>query len=169
MAKVRTLTRLQLAKALDCNPRTIPKWQEEGMPVAERGRGGRASRYDEVAVRAWVEGHEKAVGQTDVARERARKEKAQAELAEQLHQARARNLLPADEVEKVVAARVAAARTLVLSWKSALVPTLARAFTLGGEAEMERVFDEAARRFLFELSGVKDTVSSQKRRKGEAA
>jgi phage terminase Nu1 subunit (DNA packaging protein) len=32
---------------------TVTKWEREGLPIAERGRRGQASRYDLVAVRAW--------------------------------------------------------------------------------------------------------------------
>lgn len=167
------LTRRQLAKALDVHMMTVTKWERDGLPVAERGRKGKPSKYSEIKARTWLAARDtaaKASGATDVARERARKERAQAVLAEQLAASRGRVLLPADEVEKAVAARVAAARTLALSWKSALVPTLARAFTLDGEAGMETVFDDAVRRFLYELSGTKEmTGSNAKRRKGEAA
>jgi phage terminase Nu1 subunit (DNA packaging protein) len=47
-------TRPQLAVIFRKDPRTIAKWLEEGLPVAARGRGGRASKYRLPDVVAWV-------------------------------------------------------------------------------------------------------------------
>lgn len=57
MAKSRKkiVTRLELADELGKNPRTIAKWQEECLPIVERGRGGRPSTYDLEAYRALVD------------------------------------------------------------------------------------------------------------------
>ena len=49
------VTRTELARLLDCHPRTIVKWTDESMPVAVRGKRGRPSRYDVVVCRAWKE------------------------------------------------------------------------------------------------------------------
>lgn len=170
MARRTTLTRLQLAKAMGCNGRTIAKWLEEGMPVEERGRGGRASRYDERKVRAWVAAREKAGGMSEVARERARKERAQAVLAEQLAASRSQDLLPRVDVERVWAAEVAAVRAKLLSWPATLADRLTRVASLEGEVGVERVLDEAVRDALRELAGGGDQVApAGKRRKGRAA
>jgi len=106
-----------------------------------------------------------------VAHERARKERAQAELAEQLHAARSRLLLPAEEVEKTVGARVAAARTTALAWKTMLVDRLELANTMEGRAGMQRVVDEQVDEFLYELAGVARAARSEpkRRKKGRAA
>jgi len=168
------LTRPELAKALGCNPRTVAKWQEEGLPVASRGRGGRASRYDETGVRAWVAAREEAAkqpGGLDWSQERARKEHWQGLLAEQLHKTRERELLPRLEAEKAWSAEVAAARTKLLAWRTTLSDRLTRAATLEGEPGVERVLDAAVRDVLRELAGGGEQRAPAKRRtkKGRAA
>lgn len=158
------MTRPELAKALGCDPRTIMKWQEEGMPVAARGLGGRASRYDEIECRAWLAAREEAARRPDrpldLAVERARKEHWQALLAEQTHQIRDGKLLPIDEVVKQTAARIAASRAVMLAIPTACAPKVMRAATIGGEAEVERVLTEEIRRALLELAGGK-TVADE--------
>lgn len=47
------LTRTQLAGAFAVHPLTITTWGEQGMPTAERGTRGRASRYALPAVVQW--------------------------------------------------------------------------------------------------------------------
>ena len=103
------LTRRELAALPDLpgqdgpvHMQTVTKWEREAMPVAERGRRGRPSRYDEAAVRAWLQVREETAkaGAPDLARERARKERAQAVLAEQLYAVRAGKLVDAATVER---------------------------------------------------------------------
>lgn len=169
MAK--TLTRKELAKLLGCDARTVSKWQEEGLPVAVRGRGGRPSRYDEAQVQAWIAVRTEAgkrEGALDWSQERALKEHWQAQLSEQLHAARARDLLPRVEVEKEWSAFVTAIRSKLLSWAATLTDRLDRARTLHGLPGMERAIDEAVRDVLRELAG-EQAASTQKRRKGRAA
>src|SRR5688572_1398209 len=48
------VTRLQLAKIFGKDPRTIARWLEEGMPVAQPGRGGKPSLFDVGACVRWV-------------------------------------------------------------------------------------------------------------------
>ena len=167
------LTRLELARALDCNPRTVAKWQEEGLPVASRGRGGRASRYEETEVRAWLAAREEVArvpgAGLDLAQERARKEHWQALLAEQTHKARERELLPRAEVEKEQGALVAAIRTKLLSLPTTYADRLGRAFTLHGMAGLEHALDDAMREALCELSGTGDQAAPEKRRRRRRA
>lgn len=149
------LTRKQLAAALDCNQRTIAKWQEEGLPVAVRGRGGRPSRYDEAQARAWLQQRAEAAqksGLVDVARERSRKERAQAVLAEQTYQMRQRELLPRAEVERVWSSEVAAVRTKLLAIPQAYADRAHRAATLEGVIGVEQVLRDAVVDALRELS-----------------
>ena len=149
------LTRRELALAMDVHPQTVTKWERDGLPIAERGRKGKPSRYHEAACRAWRTAREDAArssGLVDVAQERARKERAQAILAEQAYQARARELLPRHEVEKVWAAEVAAVRRKLLSWPMTLSDQLFRASALDGVAGLERVLTEAVHAVLLELS-----------------
>jgi hypothetical protein len=153
--KLKLVTRRQLADALGCDPRTIAKWQDEGMPVAVKGRGGRPSRYDQRSCIAWKKQREVAAtqpGHLDLLMERARKERAQAALAEQTFSMRMRDLLPRDEVEKAWAWEVGAVRTLLLTWKTTIADKLHRASALEGLPGVERVLDEAVRDVLNELA-----------------
>ena len=117
MSSPALITRRELAGALGCHPQTVNRWASEGMPVATPGRGGRASRYDEAACRAWMDTRRTAAeGEpVDLVRERARKERAQARLAEQQYAQRAGELLPRGEVEQVWAREIAAVRTKILA------------------------------------------------------
>jgi phage terminase Nu1 subunit (DNA packaging protein) len=142
------LTRKQLAAALNCNPRTLSKWQDDGMPVAAVGRGGRPSQYDEAACRAWLEARQPETdAPVDVARERARKEHAQALLVEQMYAIRARTLLPVEEVELAWSAEQAAVRAKLLALPQAYADRVARAVTkhglAGAEAVIRAMVDEA--------------------------
>lgn len=53
-------TRQQLAVIFAVDPRTIAKWLDEGLPVAARGRGGKASLYPIPACVQWVVKRERA-------------------------------------------------------------------------------------------------------------
>ena len=115
------VTRRELARRLDVVMMTITKWEQAGMPCAEPGRKGKASLYSELEVRKWLTAREKTAqtnGVHDVARERARKERAQAILAEQTVQIRARELVPRVQVERAWASEVAAVRAILLAWPS---------------------------------------------------
>lgn len=156
---------------------TVTKWEREGMPIAVRGRKGKPSLYRESDVRAWLMARDIGAvggGQAEVARERARKERAQAVLAEQLAAARARELLPRDEVRRAWEQIVAAVRTALLSAPVSYSDRLIRAYTLGGAQAHEQAFAEAMREVLHELA-TRDTdatpvnARSRKAGKGRAA
>jgi phage terminase Nu1 subunit (DNA packaging protein) len=165
------LTRRELAALLDVHMQTVTKWEQDGLPIAERGRKGKPSLYREADVRAWLQAREEAAkvpgAPLDVAQERARKEHWQALLAEQTHRARERELLPRVEVEKEQGALVAAIRTKLLALPTTYSDRLGRAFTLDGLPGLERAFDDAVRDVLRELAGGEQVVT--KRRKGRAA
>jgi phage terminase Nu1 subunit (DNA packaging protein) len=149
---------------IELHPQTISKLIEEGLPVAVRGRGGRASRFNVAAVQQFMKNRRSAGANgpaVNVAHERARKERAQARLAEQVHALRERELLPAQEVEKVWSAHVAAVRAKLLAWPSTLTDRLARAFTLDGIAGLERELNEAVRDVLRELAASDVPKASQ--------
>lgn len=151
------VTRVELARRLGQHPRTVAKWLEEGLPVKERGRGGRASKFDELEVRVWLEARNRAAaadgGELNWSQERARKEHWQALLAEQQHRMRERELLPAAEVAKVWAGHIAAVRTRLLSWPATLADRVHRAATLAGLPGVERELGAAVREVLLELAG----------------
>lgn len=148
-------TRRELATLLGVHPMTITKWQDEGMPIAARGSKGRPSRYREVDVRAWLQLREEAArkpGAVDVLHDRARRDRAQAALAEQAYLIRMRDLLPREEVEKAWTAEVTAVRTLLTAWATTLADQLFRACTVEGLPGIERVLQEATRDVLRELA-----------------
>jgi phage terminase Nu1 subunit (DNA packaging protein) len=96
------LTRRELAAALDAHVRTIAKWELEGLPVAKRGARGKPSMYDEAISRAWVRAHQTEVARNrqEAERARARKDSAQAALAEQLAATRSGELVRSADVER---------------------------------------------------------------------
>lgn len=171
------LTRLEVAYRLGVNPQTVTKWIEEGLPVAERGKGRRPSRYEESSVRRWVAAREKAIeGQRPGGRapggdgdapnliaSRARKELAQAIEAEQRVALRAGKLIPVEEVDKLWSGQVAAVRARLLSWPTALSDRLHRVAVTEGPAGVERVLFELTHDALRELAGG-TPPSSPKRR-----
>lgn len=147
------VTRRELAGRLEVVMQTVTKWEQDGMPVFERGRKGKPSTYSETAVRAWLterEARAKASGLVDVAQERARKERAQAQLAEQMHAQRAGKLLSVDEVTKIWAAEVTAIRAILLASYTNSADRVFRAATMEGlpgvEREMKSVAYEALRK-----------------------
>ena len=157
------LTRRALAEALSVDrPQpihmmTITKWEQHGMPVAERGRRGRPSLYRLLDVEAWLKQREessKVVGGSifDVQKARAEKDVAQAKLAEQTFQMRAGELLPRVDVEKAWASEISAVRTMLLSWATTLADRLHRAATLEGVAGVEQMLEEEIHGVLRELA-----------------
>lgn len=151
------LTRRELAEALNCDLRTIAKWADEGMPTAQRGRGGRPSLFDLAECQNWKGERDEAAARdapVDVARERARKERAQAQLAEQLFAKRAGELLETADVEKTWSAVVAAIRAKLLAAPMAYADRLYRAVTLDGLAGAEHVLRDVAHDVLRELAAI---------------
>lgn len=132
------------------------------MPVTTRGRGGRPSRYDEKIVRAWLAAREESAkpnGLVDVAKERARRERAQATLAEQTFLMRQRELLPRAEVEKIWAAEIAAVRTMLLASYTTHADRVFRAGTLEGLSGVEGALKDIANEVLRELANADRPVA----------
>lgn len=149
------LSRRDLAKALGCHMMTVTKWEREGLPIAERGGKGRPTHYREIDVRAWLQLRDEAAkqpGALNLMQERARRERAQAALAEQAHQIRMRDLLPREEVEKVWGGEVAAVRAKLLSWSQTLSDQVFRAATVEGLGAVERLLATAVDDVLRELA-----------------
>ena len=162
------LTRRELADCLDVVMQTVTKWEQAGMPVLAPGRKGVPSLYSEAAVRQWLAAREEAArnnGALDVARERARKEHAQALLAEQMYKARAGELLPRDEVEQAWLTEVAGARAVLIALPATYAARIHRASTLEGEAGVEHSLHDAVREVLRELSDPGRDAPSQASRR----
>jgi phage terminase Nu1 subunit (DNA packaging protein) len=156
----RHVTRKELAALLGCHMMTVTKWEQEGLPIASRGGKGRATYYDESQVRTWLQRRQDAAarstnGSVDLVKERARKERAQAVLAEQAYSIRTRDLLPRDEVEKGWSAVIGAVRTKLLSLPATLSDQLARAAVVDGEPGVERILQAAVTDALRELAQMK--------------
>ncbi len=151
----RLLTRIELAKRLGVYPDTISKWERAGLPVAEPGRRGLASLYELAEVQKWRSDREKTArdnGTVDLTREKARRERAQALVAEQTLAIRARELIPREEVAEVWSAEIAAVRSKLLAWPSTLSDRLHRAAELGGLRGIEKEIKAAVDELLLELS-----------------
>jgi phage terminase Nu1 subunit (DNA packaging protein) len=154
------------AQAGPVNSGTVSKWERDGMPVAVRGRGGRASLYREADCRAWLVAREAAAKKgaiVDVARERARKEHWQAVLARQTYRAREKELLPRAEVERAWSALVAAVRAKLLAVPAAHADRVHRAATLEGLPGVERALQEGIRDVLREMAGEGDASTEPAR------
>lgn len=156
MAKPRRLTQTQLAAELGCHARTIAKWIREGLPIAVRGRGGRPNQYDLELCRAWKDARDQAAadqdGPVDLARERARKDRAQALLAEQLYAVRAGKLLDAQAVQRAWAKEYAAIKTILIASYTSAADRVHRASTLDGLPGVEREMKAVAFAALREIS-----------------
>ena len=157
MVKKKLVNRRELAASLDppVVMQTITKWADAGMPVAEPGRKGKPSLYDEDKVREWLANREKAAqknGTVDLTRDRARKERAQAVLAEQTVAIRAKDLVPRVQVERAWAAEVSAVRAKLLAWPATISERLHRESAVRGVKGVERVIKEAAEGLLRELA-----------------
>lgn len=136
------ITRRELATRLDVHMQTITKWEREDLPIAERGRKGKPSLYNEVEVRAWLKAREDKAKGPDAPlnplAERANKERWQALLAEQTFLQRQRDLLPRQEIEKAWAAEVAAIRSVILAAPVTHADRIHRAAVLDGVVGVER-------------------------------
>jgi phage terminase Nu1 subunit (DNA packaging protein) len=149
------VTRRELAGRLNVVMQTVTKWEQAGLPVLELGRKGKPSIYSEKAVRLWLSKREKQAsdsGIVDVARQRARKEQAQAVLAEQMYAQRAGKLLPAEDVAKIWSAEIAAVRSVILSSYTTHADRVFRAATTGGLPGVELALKDLAYEVLRELA-----------------
>lgn len=136
---------------------TIDKWLQEAPPLPRvvAGTPGKAAQYSIPDCVAWfvrrLEAKHGGPGLNPL-EERARKERAQGQLAEQTFKARAGELLPAAEVERMWAAEVMAVKTKLLAWQQTLADRLHRTSTLEGLPGVERVLREAVRDVLTEFA-----------------
>lgn len=161
------VTRRDLATLLDVHMQTVTKWERDGLPIAERGRRGKPSRYSVTDVRAWLKAREDAARngtQLDAAQERARKDRALALLNEQLYKVRDGELLQRDEVRQKWAKEVMGARAVLLSLPLTYAAKIHRAATQDGEAGVERALKDAVKEVLRELADLKRGASAKPRR-----
>lgn len=153
--KSKLMTRAQLAIELGVHINSISNWEKSGLPVERYGGGGVASLFLPADARKWLKDRDDAAkenGTYDLARERARKEKAQAILAEQTVAIRAGELLLKTEVEAIWCAEFAAIRARLLSWPTTLADQLGRAYDIGGVNALEAKLKDEVCAILTELS-----------------
>jgi len=117
-AKRELLTRRELATALGIHVQTITKWQQQGMPIAARGRRGRAALHSLPAVIEWRHRTE-AARQTgaevvSLSAARARLAKAQAEKWERENRKRTGELIERAVVVREGQNMIFAAKTKLL-------------------------------------------------------
>lgn len=168
MVRKKLITRRELARRLDVVMMTITKWEQSGMPVEEPGRKGKPSLYSELEVRNWINDREKNAqknGTVDLARDRARKERAQAVLAEQTVQIRAKDLVPRVQVERAWATEVSAVRAKLLAWPSTISDRLYRESAVRGVKGVERLIKEEVESLLRELSEPKQAKKATREKK----
>lgn len=100
----------QIAEVFGVAPKTIVEWQEQGMPIAVRGRPGVPSEYDSDACIAWYVDREVKKVQAEKPQDRLARlqaDKIELELAEKRGL-----LLPADQIEPKIRAAMIAAREM---------------------------------------------------------
>ena len=137
-----------MADVLGVAPKTIVEWQEQGLPIASRGRPGVASEYDSAAVIEWLVQREVTKVQAEGPRDRLARLQAdeiELRLAEKHGQ-----LVPADKVEPLWLGMVGAARSYLRSEVNRLAQLLDH--TLGVEAKRD-LLSETFDLFLTKLSG----------------
>ena len=155
MAKARLVTRAALAKVLEINASTVTKWVAEGLPVAAYGRGGTPHRFDAAACQAWVAARAAVASSPvhlDLVQERARRERAQAQLAEQTLAIRSGTFVLREEMERAWAAEIHAVRTMLLGLSSHWSDRFGRALQVGGPTAMQKEIDASVREALLQFA-----------------
>jgi phage terminase Nu1 subunit (DNA packaging protein) len=114
------MTRRQVAAAFGVHMQTVTKWEQEGLPRASHGGRGRASFYDESAVRSWLSVREAnaagPAGSLNPMQERAKRDRTQAMIAMQMYQRRLGKLVDREDVELAGQAYTKAWRAQILAW-----------------------------------------------------
>ena len=99
----------QIADVLGVAPKTIVEWQEQGFPVAKRGKRGVPSEYDTDVCIAWFVKRELDKLGTEVVRDRLTR--LQADEVEMRILERRGQLIPVEQIEPAWIAMVTAARS----------------------------------------------------------
>jgi phage terminase Nu1 subunit (DNA packaging protein) len=153
------VNRNELAEIFDVSLPTVSAWLRAGMPVLEQGRKGREYAFDTGEVRKWLEDRAIAATQGDMSRlslEEIRKRYETARAArEELELAKAkREVVPIDEVAKVVGAEFSRCKTRLLAIPTKVRP-LVDEWTGNPEASTEIV--DAITKGIYE--GLSEIVS----------
>jgi phage terminase Nu1 subunit (DNA packaging protein) len=147
------MDRDELARLFTVTPGTIHRWDRDGMPRAVGGGSGRQAQYRPSSCVAWRQGQLEAkyagLEGLNPQVERAKRDRSQARLADQLHRRRAGEVIEMTEVRYLVTSLVLAARARLLRLPSSMAATLAAVTT---PAEVERLLTVEVRAALEELS-----------------
>lgn len=149
---MRIIGQEQIAAVFGVAAKTIVEWQDQGMPIAERGRPGIPSEYDSDACIAWYVQREVKKVQSERPQDRLARlqaDKIEIELMEKRGQ-----LLPADQVEPKLRAALIAAREM---WRNEPA-RLAREVPGKPIKEIEDLLAGSYEAFLVKLSRWQDAA-----------
>jgi len=142
----------QIADVFGVAPKTIVEWQEQGMPIAVRGRPGVPSEYDTDACIAWYADRE--VKKIQAERPQDRLARVQADKIELELMEKRGLLLPADMIEPKLRAAMIAAREM---WRNE-PSRLAREVPGKPIKEIEDLLAASYEAFLVKLSRWQDAA-----------
>jgi len=134
-----------IAAVFGVAPKTIVEWQEQGFPVAVRGRPGVPSEYESEACIDWLVSREVKKVQSEKPQDRLAR--VQADKIEMENAERRGLLIPADQLEPKLKAAFVAARE---AWLDA-VPRLARELPPDAD-ERERLLQAEFEAFLHRVA-----------------
>jgi len=143
---VRVSGQEQIASVFGVAPKTINEWQDQGMPIAERGRPGVASQFETAECIDWYVRREVEKVRGESPADRLSRVKAD---AIEMDNAERRGLLiPADQLEPKIKAAIVLAREQWMDQPARLVRQLQGKSTEEGE----RILEEAFGAFLTRLA-----------------
>jgi hypothetical protein len=147
MIKSKLVNRRALAATLSVHVDTISDWIDHGLPVARRGGRGTAHAFDLAAVKTWLTQRSATMSAdaAELVKQRARREAAGAQLAEQAYAMRERILIPQDEVDRAWADHVSAVRTFLLAAPDHWLDAILRAYEVSGRSAAYNVLKTQVR------------------------
>ena len=147
----KTLTKIELAAALDVSTQTLDAWLARGMPFERRpGAGARTYAFDLAAVLRWRLDYERAqaaaaTDETDIDEAKRRRAVAEARLAEMAADREAGQLLAREDVDAAVIASFVRVRAKLLSIPSKVAPLVAGADVNAAGATLRAAIHDALR------------------------
>jgi phage terminase Nu1 subunit (DNA packaging protein) len=156
------MTRDALARLFTVTPGTIVRWARDGMPVATGGGQGRQASYRPSVCVAWrlaaIEAKYADQAGLDPRVERARRDAAQASLAEQLHRRRSGEMLEREDVRRTWSNVVLAIRSRLLALPQSVAAQCAQATD---PAAVEQLLRDEVHSALRELASWEPPVESK--------
>lgn len=164
------VNRRTLATVLGCSVRHVGTLEADQVIAPKvRGKAGRGSWYAlQDVVPPYLATLRSTLSVPGDKAARTRRDLATAKLTELRTDRESRTLLPADEVEKVWAAEVAAVRTVILASYTSQADRVFRAGTIDGLAGVERELKALAYEILRELADPKRPPTKPTTRGGKA-